>query len=105
MVGDSTAETLDIGLSEDARDYGIDSFNGGILGCGFTSGAQVQEKGVDSAVDARCRGGSVPAKTQWPALWKADLAKDNPNVVMILAGRWEVSNRTYEGRWTDIENP
>ena len=24
---------------------------------------------------------------------------------MILAGRWEVSNRTYEGRWTNIENP
>ena len=51
IVGDSTAETLDIGLSENAGDYGIDSFNGGILGCGFTSGTQVQEKGVDSAMD------------------------------------------------------
>ena len=24
---------------------------------------------------------------------------------MILAGRWEVSNRTYDGHWTDIEDP
>ena len=24
---------------------------------------------------------------------------------MILAGRWEVANRTYKGRWTNIENP
>ena len=38
-------------------------------------------------------------------LWKADIAKDHPNVVMILAGRWEVSNRTYDGHWTNIENP
>jgi hypothetical protein len=28
-----------------------------------------------------------------------------PNVVMILAGRWEVVNRTYEGHWTNILNP
>jgi peptidoglycan/LPS O-acetylase OafA/YrhL len=105
IVGDSTAETLDIGLSENARDYGITSFNGGILGCGFTSGAQVEEKGVDTAMDPRCRGGSAPANTQWPDLWKADIAKDHPNVVMILAGRWEVSNRSYDGRWTNIENP
>ena len=44
-------------------------------------------------------------RRQWPAIWKADLAKDHPNVVMILAGRWEVSNRTYDGHWTNIENP
>jgi lysophospholipase L1-like esterase len=24
---------------------------------------------------------------------------------MILAGRWEVVDRTYEGRWTNIEDP
>ena len=24
---------------------------------------------------------------------------------MILAGRWEVANRTYQGHWTNIENP
>jgi lysophospholipase L1-like esterase len=103
IVGDSTAETLAIGLSEHASDYGIASFNGGILGCGITSGAEAQEQGVDTAVDPRCRGG--PASTQWPALWKADIAKDHPNVVMIMAGRWEVSNRTYDGHWTNITNP
>ena len=51
----------------------------------------------------QCRG--APRRLQWPSLWKADIAKDRPNVVMILAGRWEVSNRTYEGHWTNIENP
>ena len=103
VVGDSTALTLDIGLNEHAHDYGIEPFNAGILGCGVTSGAEYQEKGVDVPMAVQCLGG--PSQTQWPALWKADIVKDDPNVVMILAGRWEVSNRTYHGRWTDIENP
>ncbi len=46
-----------------------------------------------------------PPRSQWPEIWKADIAKHQPNVVMILAGRWEVSNRTYDGRWTNIEHP
>ncbi len=104
VVGDSTALTLDIGLNEYATpDYDVKPFNGGILGCGITQGAEYQEKGVDAPMAAQCRG--TPPRSQWPALWKADIAKDRPNVVMILAGRWEVSNRTYDGRWTNIENP
>ena len=103
VVGDSTALTLDIGLNEHARDYGIEPFNGGILGCGVTSGAEYQEKGVDAPMAVQCQGG--PPQTQWPALWRAKIVKDDPNVVMILAGRWEVSNRTYDGRWTNIEDP
>ena len=78
-------------------------FNGGILGCGVTDGAEYQEKGVDAPMAVQCRG--TPPQSQWPTIWKADIAKDRPNVVMILAGRWEVSNRTYDGHWTNIENP
>ena len=103
VVGDSTALTLDIGLNEHARDYGIQPFNDGILGCGVTSGAEYQEKGVDAPMAVQCLG--RPPQTQWPALWKAAIVKDDPDVVMILAGRWEVSNRTYDGHWTNIENP
>ena len=104
VVGDSTALTLDIGLNEyTTRDYDVKPFNGGILGCGVTQSAEYQEKGVDAPMAIQCRG--TPPQSQWPALWKADIAKDRPNVVMILAGRWEVSNRTYDGRWTNIENP
>ncbi len=103
VVGDSTALTLDIGLNEHARDYGIEPFNGGILGCGVTSGAEYQEKGVDAPMAVQCLG--APPQTQWPALWRAKIVKDDPNVVMILAGRWEVTNRTYDGHWTNIEDP
>ncbi len=95
---------MDIGLERvTPRDYGVEPFNDGILGCGVTDGAEYQEKGVDAPMAVQCTG--APAKSQWPAVWKADIAKDHPNVVMILAGRWEVSNRTYDGHWTNIENP
>ena len=103
MVGDSTALTLDIGLNEHAHDFGVQPFNDGILGCGVTSGAEYQEKGVDAPMAVQCQG--APPQTQWPAIWGAKIATDRPNVVMILAGRWEVSNRTYDGHWTNIENP
>jgi peptidoglycan/LPS O-acetylase OafA/YrhL len=103
VLGDSTALTLDIGLNEYASSYGVDPFNGGILGCGVTSGAEYQLKGVDAPMAPECSGG--PANYQWPALWADRIALFHPNVVMILAGRWEVVNRTYEGHWTNILNP
>jgi hypothetical protein len=32
------------------------------------------------------------------------MAASHPNVVVVLAGRWEVVNRVYQGRWTNILN-
>jgi hypothetical protein len=40
-----------------------------------------------------------------PAQWQADLAKEHPNVVALLAGRWEDLDREYQGTWTNILNP
>jgi peptidoglycan/LPS O-acetylase OafA/YrhL len=103
MVGDSTALTLDIGLNEHAASYGVTPFNGGIFGCGVTTGAEYQLKGVDAPMAPECSGS--PPGFQWANLWTLRMSDVHPNVVMILAGRWEVTNRTYEGKWTDIENP
>ena len=103
LVGDSTALTLGVGLSEYERSYGVESFDGGILGCGVTDGAEFQLQGVDAPMATQC--GDGPARELWPRIWLTDIAKDKPNVVMILAGRWEVANRTYEGDWTNITNP
>jgi peptidoglycan/LPS O-acetylase OafA/YrhL len=103
VVGDSTALTLDIGLNEYARSYGVQPYNGGILGCGITSGAEYQLKGIDAPMAVECAG--TPAGIQWSNLWRLRIGIVHPNVVMILAGRWEVTNRTYEGQWTNIEDP
>ncbi len=103
LVGDSTALTLGIGLGAHAKTYGVDEHDGGILGCGVTSGLEYQLKGIDAPMEAPCSGSR--SAEPWPQIWDGLIAKFRPNVVMILAGRWEVSNRTYEGRWTNILSP
>jgi peptidoglycan/LPS O-acetylase OafA/YrhL len=103
MEGDSTAYTLDTGLAAYEKAYDVVIKNGAILGCGVTSGQEYQLKGVDSPMDAACNGSEV--SEQWPQVWRAHENSFRPNVVMILAGRWEVVNRTFEGQWTDILNP
>ncbi len=101
--GDSTALTLAIGLSEHQSHYDITEYDQGILGCGVAEGAEFQLKGVDAPMATKCNGD--PANVQWPQIWRFQVRTRHPNVVMILAGRWEVVNRTYDGKWTNIENP
>ncbi len=103
VLGDSTALTMDIGLNEFAASYGVYPYNAGIFGCGVTSGAQYQLKGVDAPMAPECSG--YPPDFQWPFLWAYRIKSFHPDVVMILAGRWEVTNRTYKGTWTNILNP
>ena len=37
--------------------------------------------------------------------WIAALAEYHPNVVVLLAGRWEIVDRMYNGAWTNILVP
>ena len=102
-VGDSTAFTLAISLSAEQASYGVTSVDGAILGCGVTNGAAFQIKSVDAPMAPACSDG--PSGVQWPQRWLNDIALYKPNVVLILTGRWEVANRTFDGRWTNIEDP
>jgi peptidoglycan/LPS O-acetylase OafA/YrhL/lysophospholipase L1-like esterase len=102
-LGDSAAFSLAIGLSAHQASYGVGSYDGAILGCGVTNGAEFQMKGVDAPMATACADG--PPAGLWPQRWLNDIAQYQPNVVIIMAGRWETVNRTYEGRWTNIENP
>ncbi len=103
LLGDSTAFTLGIGLSAYQKDYKIEEFNGGIFGCGVAEGASFQLQGVEYAVNSHCSGNDDTE--QWPQVWRDEIQTIHPSVVMILAGRLEVMNRTYEGGWTDILEP
>ncbi len=103
VLGDSTALTLDIGLNEHATSYGVQPYNAGIFGCGVTSGAEYQLKGVDAPMAPECSG--YPPGFQWDKLWAYRLSVFHPNVVMVLVGRWETVNRTYMGHWTNILHP
>jgi hypothetical protein len=38
----------------------------------------------------------------WPGAWKDALARDQPAMVAIVVGRWELMDRVYDGRWTNL---
>jgi SGNH domain (fused to AT3 domains) len=112
LVGDSTALTLGEGLGEAAVEsqYDYVLFDDGIVGCGIADGPEVEAMGERDSVGPACNGatpapGTSLAQEPWPVQWQHDIAVDHPNVVALLAGRWEVLNREYRGRWTNILHP
>jgi peptidoglycan/LPS O-acetylase OafA/YrhL len=104
VLGDSTALTLSIGLSYDAKRYGATVVDKGILGCGVAVMPEVRRTGVDATVAPACNP-ATPAGKQWPALWTGWIDQYHPAIVAILSGRWEVSTVEWRGQWTDILEP
>jgi hypothetical protein len=112
FFGDSLSLTLGIALAapklESKYDYLL--LNGAILGCGVADGALVKLQGKVGITASACSGtpptpGSPLSLQPWPTQWQHLLSTDHPNVGVLLAGRWEVVNRTYHGKWTNILNP
>jgi hypothetical protein len=107
FLGDSLALTLGIALGapplESQYDYTLNNL--GILGCGVAEGTEVRVRGQLNMTAEPCSGkraapGTPLSLQPWPIQWHKSLAADHPNVGVLLAGRWEVVNRTYEGHWS-----
>jgi peptidoglycan/LPS O-acetylase OafA/YrhL len=112
LFGDSVALTLGLGLADqtDQAKYGYVLSDKGILGCGVVNGPEVEVLGAHDNTPAACDGsqftpGEPEDNQPWPYQWLAAMGEVKPNVVVLLAGRWEVVNRMYQGQWTDILNP
>ena len=108
LVGDSVALTLGAGLGDAAHQAGISLEDEGILGCGVAMGtvmwADIDGQEQQAPVVPPCQ--SDPSTgVPWPAAWRSWLAEVRPNVVVLLAGRWEVVDRLYDGRRTNILHP
>ena len=112
LFGDSVALTLGLGLSDavDQNKYDYVLSDEGILGCGVVDGPEVDLLGAHDTTPSACNGSpftpgeSLPAQP-WPYQWLSAMNEVKPNVVVLLAGRWEVSDREYQGQWTNILNP
>jgi peptidoglycan/LPS O-acetylase OafA/YrhL len=112
LMGDSVALTLGEGLANaaDMAKYNYSLSDQGILGCGVVNGPEVELMGERDSTPSACNGSPLTAgellKLQpWPYQWLNAMAVTRPNVVVLLAGRWEVVDREYEGKWTNILNP
>jgi peptidoglycan/LPS O-acetylase OafA/YrhL len=112
LFGDSIALTLGFGLASQSLQSKYDYVlsDDGILGCGVVMGPEVELMGVRDITSSACDGSPLVNGTKlnlqpWPYQWLNAMSVTRPNVVALLAGRWEVVNREYQGKWTNILDP
>jgi len=68
------------------------------LGCGITTTAPYTYFG-------RTYPTLMPKCEEWQRRWRRAIAVDNPDIVVLLVGRWETMNRVLDGRWTHVGDP
>jgi hypothetical protein len=106
LFGDSVTWRVGFSMlaSQPQVNYDVNLDNGAIIGCGLLRSTQYRSHGEAESVAQQCNT-STPKSAQWPAQWKGDLEQFQPNVVVVLAGRWEVSDRLIGGTWMHIGEP
>jgi peptidoglycan/LPS O-acetylase OafA/YrhL len=107
VFGDSTALTLTYSLASyaTASHDGLDLIDGGMEACGIAEGSSFVDNGVLTRDLPECNP-SDPASGQWPNILHYELLEDHAKVLVLLAGRWEVYDRTdSQGRITNITHP
>ena len=97
LLGDSLALTLGTGLGVRAGAWGVSLTNQGAVGCDLDPGSVVNIEGSVTAAAQGC--------AHWPQTWHEQVDRLNPDVVALELGRWEVSDRIVDGRWTRIGEP
>ncbi len=116
VVGDSVALTFGIDMSEHQRQADVVVKDDGLLGCGIALGNRVRLHGQVYPVAGPGPSGTGAAGTcrtdpgshgeLWPAYWEQQIASFHPDVVVLVAGRWETVDRTGPGgQWTNILHP
>ena len=103
MIGDSIALSLDEGLKAYSLNWGVEFVTGngptaGIqLGCDLDPGSTVMLAGLVSRATENCG--------NWRQNFAALVSTYDPDVVTVLLGRWEISDRIFDGHWTHIGEP
>ncbi len=88
------ALTLGEGLGTGTAPWGVTFYNRGIIGCDLDPGSVVNIEGNITT--------AAPGCTDWPSTFRGYLKEYDPDVVGIELGRWEVSDRIVDGKWTAI---
>jgi hypothetical protein len=106
VLGDSLGYTLAFPLQATAP-AGTTVVNGGLFGCGLVIGVNASNNppAPELAMFPACNS-ATPAAQQWPALDTKVVAGTAPgDLVLFVAGTWEVQDVLRDGRWTNIEQP
>ncbi|NPD06468.1 acyltransferase family protein [Nocardioides sp. zg-1308] len=95
VFGDSVAWTLVNYLPAHPE---LDVRDRTLMGCGISRTAPFRYFGRHYA-------GLMPTCRDWPRIWRSHVARDDPDVALVLVGRWETMDRVLEGRWTHVGDP
>lgn len=96
VVGDSIGLTLSIGLSYEDRPLGVAIDSKAVLGCDVDWNTSIRQQGKVTLANQQC--------AHWPATWAGFVRAQNPDVVMVVMGRWDTYDHYLNGRWTHIGN-
>ena len=109
VVGDSVAFAVAQGLAYSEPAYRIQQVDEGVFGCGIALGSTTWSdlggQVVMASLQWPCHTHPSHGEVPWPQAWPTWLRQVKPNVVVLLAGRWEVVDRTLKGRRTNILDP
>ena len=94
LIGDSLAVTLGEGLGVDSQAWGVSLSNESALGCDLDPATNVDVMGTISKAPQGC--------PHWRSTWSRLVDGTNPDVVVVLLGRWETVDRYWGGKWTTV---
>jgi peptidoglycan/LPS O-acetylase OafA/YrhL len=100
VVGDSVAWTFawNIGTAKiNLKPYGVQLANRAIIGCGIMGDIPQHVRGKIDYGNAVC--------PTWRSIWAQGVTDTQPDVVAILIGRWETTDRLINGQWTHVGEP
>ncbi len=97
VLGDSIGLTLAEGLVKPAAAVNIVMKQATVLGCGVVRGGPLRYVGEEQLEPAAC--------PTWPSHWSAAVEAEDPDVALVVLGRWEVVDRFWQGRWTHLGDP
>ncbi len=97
LVGDSLAVTAGLGLVRGSvAHFGVQVDNLGVLGCDLDNVDGVSSGQIDVPVSS-CR--------HWRTLWAGEIARYHPEVVGLLAGRFEIADHLVGSTVVSIDQP
>lgn len=94
VFGDSIAASLTEFLPETP---GYDFVDHTVIGCSTVRAGPYSYSGQTIDQKSEC--------DEWPSRWARQVAADQPDVALLIVGRWETVDRVNEGRWTRIGEP
>jgi hypothetical protein len=97
LVGDSLAVTTGLGLVRGSvAHFGVQVDNKGVLGCDLDDLDAISSGQEDIPVSA-CR--------HWRTLWSGEVDSYHPEVVGLLAGRWDITDHLLGNTVVSIDQP